>query len=398
MESFLYYSPVKILFEEGVRHNIGSLLRGKYKRVLLVLGKGPFRENGMYADLKKSIEAGKVHLFEMNDIESNPKMSSAREGVAICNANHIDCIIAMGGGSAIDCGKIIAAATKMGVDPYDLIWGKRLDVNDAIDLIAIPTLAATGTEVNNAAVMVNEETKEKYWALTKHPVYAIIDPELTVNIPLRLTLWGAMDILSHTFEYYFNGNNKSEFQLCFSEALITSIMTAVNQLVENPNNVHARGELMWCSIMAWGGLTKIGQGDPDMTCHSIEESFSGYFDTHHGACLGILTPNWMQMVHEKASFEFARFGRKVFSILGKNDKETAKIAVRKYIEWLKYIGAPQSYKDITTSGQVITKDELRLVAENAFSIYQGSIGKLIAFSLDDIIELLYAGLNPYSID
>ncbi len=185
--------------------------------------------------------------------------------------------------------------------------GKRIPVTSSLPVITVPTLAATGTEINNAAVMVNQKTKEKYWAIVNFPVLALQDPVLTTTIPLQLIIWGAMDILSHTFEYYFNGYNNSEFQLCFSEALILSIMKTVEALIKNPKDVNARGELMWDSVMAWGGLTKIGQGDPDMACHSIEESFNGYFNTHHGACLGILTPNWMKIACKKAPFEFARY-------------------------------------------------------------------------------------------
>jgi alcohol dehydrogenase len=395
MESFAYYSPVHILFGPGKRHDLGSLLKNKYQNVLLVMSKGPFRENGAYGDIKKSIEDAHINLFEMDDIDSNPKLYSARQGVSICQEHNIDCIIAMGGGSAMDCGKIIGAAAKMKADPFDLIWGERLSVTTSLDVITIPTFAATGTEVNNAAVMVDETTHEKYWAITKFPNYAIMDPELTLSVPLELTIWGAMDILSHTFEYYFNGNTSSEFQLCFSEALISSIMTTVDKLIADPDDLNARGELMWEAVMAWGGLTKIGQGDPDMACHSIEESFSGYFDTHHGACLSILTPNWMKIAYKRAPAAFARFGRNLFALSG-DDETVAEEAVKQYLTWLKSIEAPQSYSDIAKPDQVITVEELKKVAETAFTVYDGQIGKLVSFSLDEVKELLRAGLIPYS--
>ncbi len=394
MDSFTLHAPTIIHFGPGKRDLLGEILH-PYKHILLVLSKGPFRENGAYADIKQAVERAGCQLYEIDDIDSNPKIYSARQGVEVCNAHRIDCVVAMGGGSAMDCGKIIAVAAYMQVDPYDLVWGKRLEVTGSLPVITIPTLAATGTEVNNAAVMVNEETGEKYWALTAFPTHTIMDPELTLTVPLRLTLWGAMDILSHTFEYYFNGNNSAEFQLCLAEALIATVMTTVDRLVKNPQDVVARGELMWCSVMAWGGLTKIGQGDPDMACHSIEESFSGYFDTHHGACLGILTPNWMQMAYKKAPKEFARFGKKVFHIDQGSDQEIAKLAVEWYVDWLITIGAPRSYADIVYGERVITKEELDHVAQTAYTIYEGHIGKLFELSLDECKYMLYQGLQPY---
>lgn len=397
MESFFYHSPVKTIFGPGKRHSIGELLKNRYRNVLLVMSKGPFRENGMYADIKHTITATGINLHEIEDVDSNPKLYSARQGAEACHEHNIDCVLALGGGSAIDCAKIIAAAAKMKADPYDLIWGERLDITTSLDFITVPTLAATGTEMNNAAVMVNEETKEKYWQITKFAKYAIMDPELTTSVPIQLTIWGAMDILSHIFEYYFNGNNDSEFQLCFSEALIKTIMHAVGKLRKNPLDTVARGELMWASVMAWGGLTKIGQGDPDMACHSIEESFSGFFDTHHGACLGILTPNWMKIAHKRAPSEFARFGRNIFNLAGK-DTEVAEKAVNAYLTWLKAIEAPQSYADITKPGQVIQENELQKVAETAYTIYNQQIGRLVSFSLDEVKALLKAGLIPYSVN
>ena len=394
MNRFDYYNPVQVHFGNGISGKLEELFLGKYKRYLLVCAKGPFRENGLYEKVQNGLRETGAQVFVMSDIDSNPKLSSVYEGIKVVTQNEVDCVVALGGGSAMDCSKLIAMSSKTGIDPYDYIWGTRPKATDAVDTIMIPTIAATGTEMNNSCVIVNEETKEKYWCETMFPNYCIMDPEITMSIPLALSLWGAMDILSHTFEFYFNGNEDSEFQLGFSEAIITATMRAIEKLVINPHDIVARGEIMWCSTMTWGsGLTKVGRGDPDMTCHSIEESFSGYFDTHHGGCLGILTTRWMRTVMLKKPDVFARFARNVMGIHCADIEEAAILGVDAYIRWLDEIGAPQVYTDLSETVKFSDK-ELMIVAQNAWRIYKGKIGRLYPMSLEDIQKILMMGKEP----
>lgn len=391
MLSFDYYNPVEVSFGNGNRLKIGELIFGKYKRILLVCAKGPFRENGLYDEVKLQLEKSGSTVYEMEDIDSNPKLRSVRAGVKIAMENNVDCMVALGGGSAMDCTKLMAVSARTGIDPYEYLWGSRPDAEDSLDTVMVPTIAATGTELNDTAVIVNEKTGEKYWCVCKYPKYCVMDPEITASLPLKMTIWGAMDILSHTFEFYFNGYMDSEFQLCLSEALISSVMNALEVLAKDPMNLTARSELLWCSTMTWGGgLTKIGRGLPDMTCHSIEESFSGHFDTHHGACLGVLTPRWMKLVLSKSPEIFARFARKIMGISSEDDLTAARLGIDAYIAWLRKIGAPQSYRDLSDVIE-FSDEELLRVANNAWRIYSGNIGRLYKMSKDDIIDILMQG-------
>lgn len=391
MLTFDYYNPVQVHFEDNSYKKIGQLLKGRYQRVLLVCGKGPFRDNGVYAQVKAQLEESGAQVFEMEDIDSNPKLHSVYAGIDIATGNHVDCMVALGGGSAMDCTKLMAVSAKTGIDPYEYVWGSRPEAADSLDTVMIPTIAATGTELNNTAVIVNEKTREKYWCVCKYPRYCIIDPSLTMSLPLHLTVWGAMDILSHTFEYYFNGFMGSELQLHLSEALIMTAMKALENLVIDPCDITSRGELMWCSTMTWGsGLTKIGRKDADMTCHSIEESFSGYFDTHHGACLGVLTPRWMRYVAPKKPEIFARFARNVMKVTEQDDLAAALRGVEAYIAWLRKVGAPQTYHDLSPLLD-FTDSELCTVVDNAWRIYKGNIGKLYPMQRNEIEAILKAG-------
>lgn len=390
MKNFEFYNPVQIYFGNGIRKKIGETLQGKYDKVLLVCNKGPFHENGLYDQVVSDLEMHGIKVFHMQDVEQNPKLSSVREGADICRQNKIPAVVALGSGSAIDCVKGIASAAAMECDPYDLYWGARITVTKSLDMIMIPTMAATGAEINNGSVAVNEETKEKYYFSSEFPKYAFMDPEITLTVPKRLTIWAGMDILSHTFEYYFNGDTSSEFQTAFSEAIITTTMHCLEVLAADPVNLEARAEIMWCAAMTWGtGLTKIGRGDADMACHGIEESFSGYFDTHHGACLGVLTPRWMKAVYEENPALFARFARNIMKVELEDDAAAAEAGVNAYIEWLKSVGAPNTYFDI--GNKEFSDNELAHVAKTACRIYGGGVGHLHRFNEQETYELLLAG-------
>ncbi len=393
MFNFTYHSPTKIIFGTGERATLAQELGGRYNNVLLIVSKGPFHENGVVEELKRILLDGKLNIFEMSDIDSNPLISSCDEGVRVCVEHNIDCIIALGGGSALDCAKTVGAAAKTGVSPLDLVFGENNFAEHSIDVVTIPTIAATGTEVNPYAVVVNDETKEKFYCVTPHPVLAVLDPELTLTVPIKLTVFGAMDILSHTFEFYFNGFRGSEIQTRLSEAIIISTMHCVETLVKNPGDITARGDLMWLAVMAWGGLTKIGRGDADMACHGLEESFSGFFKTHHGGCLGVLTPRWMERVYKRDVKMFADFAVNVLGYERGEVEQTAELGIKKYKEWLKSVGAPNILDDL---GERDFSDENLLhVATTACKIYGGSVGSRIPLTLDESFELLKSCRIPY---
>ena len=302
MESFDYKSPVRIRFGNGELHELGAEIgRLGCRRVLLVFNKGPFRENGLYEEVRANIAAKGIAVLGMGDIDSNPRLASVREGAQACRREKADGVVAVGGGSAMDCSKVIAAAALSPRDPWEHIWGPKAPFVESLPTVFVPTIAATGTETNPWAVIFDEENRWKN-AVTAGCLYAklvLADPQAMRTVPPRLTVWGAMDILSHTFEFYFNGYHRSIFQNRFSEAIIHSVMECLDILSGDPQDLRARGELWWASVMAWGGLTWLGREAPDMACHDLAEGFVPFYDTHHGATLGAITPRWMRFLVER---------------------------------------------------------------------------------------------------
>ena len=294
----------------------------------------------------------------------------------------------------MDCSKVIAAASRVDDDPWQYPWGHRKEFKESLDTVMIPTLAATGTDINPYAVIMDEGAVSKTFCVAEclYPTMTMADPEIHASVPLHLTIWGAMDILSHTFEFYFNGYFRSIFQNRFSEAIVHSVMECVNILVEDPKDLRARGELWWSSIMAWGGLTKIGRGDPDMACHTIAEGFVPFYDTHHGATLGVITPRWMKYVVEDASPYFARFAENLFGIANGSELDQAKKGVERYIAWLRDIGAPATLQELT--GSNIAKDKLREIARKTFDDAGGQVGLMRPLKEDDVFNILDASCSP----
>jgi alcohol dehydrogenase len=396
MENFNYYNPVKVSFGAGIRTSIGQQLKGRYKKALLVCSKGPFRGNGLFSEIKMQLEAAGIQVFETVDIDSNPHISSVVEGAAVCKKNDIDLVVGLGGGSTLDCSKLIAGAALTDMDPRRFLWpvDDKVMMEKSLDKIFIPTIAATGTELNNTAVIKDEEIDHKSWCFSDvmFAKEVFLDPEITVSLPKKLTVWGAMDILSHIFEFYFNGYDDIIFQKKFSESLILSAMECTDRLVKNPEDVEARGELMWISIMGWGGLTKIGRGIPDMGCHGSVPGIVAKYDIHHGAALGVFTPHWMKKVWKQAVPQFSRFARVVMGVEDADDAVAAEKGVILFIEWLKKVGCPQTFSDLGVEKPSI--DVLRSIAKTMADENGGTVGTLVKLGTEDILEVYESCWNP----
>jgi alcohol dehydrogenase YqhD (iron-dependent ADH family) len=399
MEAFEYYNPDRIIFGPGERRRVGGELEQRgLKRVLLVVGKGPFRDSGLYDEIAGSLCEQGIGIVEIGDIDSNPRIGSVREGAKACKREKVDCVVALGGGSTMDASKVIAASALSDDDPWEHLWGHKRPFVHSLDTVMIPTLAATGTDVNPWAVILDDQAvwKMPVTAECMYPNLTIADPEIHAGVPLRLTVWGAMDILSHTFEFYFNGYHRSIFQNRFSESIVLSVKECVERLVKDPKDLEARGELWWSSVMAWGGLTFLGRGGPDMACHDLAEGFVPFYDTHHGATLGVITPRWMRFVVDRGGDRvveiFSRFARNVMRIDEAQPLRAASAGVEAYVRWLRSVEAPATLPELT--GQEIPEARLREIVAKTYDDLGRGVGNLSALSQEDAFAILSASCRP----
>lgn len=316
MNNFIYDVQTKVYFgKDQIKDNLGNELRKYGKKVLLTYGGGSIKKNGLYDKVVNEIKNAGMELYELSGIDPNPRVTSVREGAEICKKENIDVLLAVGGGSVIDCTKFIGAAAFYDKDPWDISCGK-VKVEKCLPIITVLTLAATGSEMNSGGVISNLETNDKlgFGAYPMKPKVSFLDPTNTYTVSKYQTACGSADILSHIFEVYFNMNDDLYMLDTVMEGLMKTVIKYAPIALKEPDNYEARANLMWASSWAINGYINGGKQQA-WTCHPIEHELSAYYDITHGLGLAILTPRWMKYVlDEKTAERFYKFGVNVFDI------------------------------------------------------------------------------------
>lgn len=313
MENFEYQAGTKVLFGKGQIENLPSVVKKYGTKVLLCYGSGSIKKSGIYGEIQKLLDG--CDLYEVAGIAPNPKIENVREGVRICREHNVDVVLAVGGGSVIDCAKVISAAVFYDGEPWEMIKNAAL-TEKALPLITVLTLAATGSEYDAGAVISNQTTKEKlgYDSELIRPKVSILDPSYTFSVSEKQTAAGAADIISHLLEQYFAPQNT----FLADQLLIAALKTAIHYApvaVKEPENYEARGQLMWLSSLACNGIFATGCQYGGWSCHGIEHELSAFYDVTHGVGLAIITPRWMRYVlNENTVSRFARYGIDVWGI------------------------------------------------------------------------------------
>lgn len=347
MRNFYYNIPTQIYFGKGSISNLKEISR-LGKKVLLHYGGGSIKKNGIYDAAMKILADAGMEVVELPGVEPNPRVELVRQGQKICKEQGIDVILAIGGGSAIDSSKIIAAGAKYDGDPWDLVLdgGK---IRGALPLVTVLTLSATGSEMDGAAVITNMETTEKLAVgsdLLK-PVFSILDPAYTLTVSAKQTAAGTADIMSHTFENYFTLEPAADIQKGLCETLLRTCIKYGPTAVEHPDNYDARANLMWASSLAINGMCSLGSGVA-WSVHPIEHELSAFYDITHGVGLAILTPCWMEYVlNEKTLENFADYGINVWGLdAGLPKEEIARTAIAKTREFFTALGLPATLSEV----------------------------------------------------
>ena len=317
INDFIYNIPTKIYFGRDQLRHLGAELKKYGSRVLMTYGGGSIKRMGLYDRVVKEIKDAGLELFELNGIEPNPRIESVRKGAQMCKEHHIDVLLAVGGGSTIDATKIMAAGACVDHDPWDFLdLNKRAPINRALPIVSILTLAATGSEMDTAAVISNPETQDKLGRLDPNlfPKASFLDPTNTFSVSAYQTACGSADILSHIFEVYFNMEDGLYMLDCFMEGLMKTVIKYAPVAMREPDNYEARANLMWASSWAINGFIICGKRK-EWSCHPMEHELSAIYDITHGLGLAILTPRWMEYcLDETTVSKYVQFGVNVFGI------------------------------------------------------------------------------------
>lgn len=313
MHAFDLYLPTRLVFGKDRLGALDALTRGYGSRVLLVAGTGSARRSGLIDRVKAALPGREI--FELEGVVPNPRIDSVRAGASLCKQKNIDFIVAVGGGSVIDCSKAIAAGAASDLEPWDLVVNPG-KIEKALPLFTVLTLSATGSEYDNSAVISNPQTREKLGMANERlaPVASICDPSLTYSVPANQTAAGVADIMSHTFEQYLviDGNPVSD-GIC--ETILRTCIENAPKAIANPEDDDARAALMLASSFGCNGLLALGRTPSPWPCHGIEHEISAFHDITHGVGLAIITPHWMRYsLTEKTLPRFVQYGVKVWDL------------------------------------------------------------------------------------
>ncbi len=394
--NFEYHNPTHLIFGAGTLSQLGEVARRYGKKTLLVTGGGSVKRNGTFDRAVKSLTDVGVSVFECDGVEPNPRISSVKRGAAIARENKCDLVIALGGGSTMDASKVIATAFYYDGDPWDMIVHGQEEVyvpTKALPLITVPTLAATGSESNCGAVITNEETTVKSFIQIPllYPKVAVVDPELTVSVPKNQTAYGVCDIITHVTEAYFNGVDGTPIQDRFAEGVILTAMEYGPKAIANGNDLEARTQVQYASILALNGWVNSGTNG-GFPVHMIEHTVSAYHDITHAAGLAIINPSWMRFAAKANTPKFVQFAERIFglSAKGPDDLECALAGIDRFEEFLKSIGCPTRFSELDIDGTLIetyARETLRIIHDE-----NGKLPGRPAMTETDIIEVLRSAL------
>ena len=387
MQNFDYQTPTRLIFGKDAIHSLPEVMSHYGKRVLLTYGGGSIKKIGLYAKVKELL--ADKEIYELPGIEPNPKYNpSVLEGVRICKEKHIDVILAVGGGSVLDCTKAIAAGAKYDGEPWDLISGK-VPTKEALPFIDILTLAATGSEYDSGAVISRTETNDKvgYESPSLFPAVSILDPTYTFTVSARQTAAGTADAMNHVIEQYFTGDT-TLLNDGFCESELRSLMANVKVALAQPDDYRARAELMLDCTYGCNGILSLGNSASGWPCHAMEHALSAYYGITHGVGLAILTPRWMKhILNEKTLPRFVKYGINVFGI-DKNlpEKEIAEKAIDATYAFFESIGLPMHLKEVG-----IDESRLKEMAHHV-AVNEGVDHAWAPLREEDVYEIYQASL------
>ena len=387
MQNFDYMTPTRLVFGRDAIEKLPEVMRPLGKRVLLTYGGGSIKKIGLYDRVKELLKD--FELFELPGIQPNPKYDpSVLDGVRICKEQQVDVILAVGGGSVLDCSKAIAAGAKYDGDPWDLITYK-VKAQAALPIVDILTLAATGSEYDCGGVISRTETNDKigYMDPLLFPVCSILDPVYTFSVSKKQTAAGCADAMNHVMEQYF-AEDTTLLNDGFCEAELRALMENTRKCLDNPEDYTACAEMMLCCTYGCNGILSLGNSRSGWPCHGIEHALSAYYDITHGEGLAIITPRWMRhILSERTLDRFVKYGVNVFGIDASLPKQViAEQAIDETYRFFESINIPMHLREVGIDDSRI--DEMA----HHIAVNEGLEHAYVSLTEADIKDILLASL------
>ncbi len=382
VKDFIYSYPAKVYFgEKAAAKALPGELAKVGKTVMLAYGGGSVKRSGVYDEICGYLEEAGKKVIDFPGIMPNPTYKKVQEGAALAREKGVDFILAVGGGSVIDCCKIIAAQAVTDEDIWEMEFKNHVFPTEFLPMGAVVTAAGTGAEMNNGAVITNEDAKEKAGVLGAYAGFAILDVAYTMTLPEKQVISGAFDTLSHCMETYFGAPREINLSDEINEAVMRSVIRNIRLLLQNMEDKEARSELMWASAMGENGILKIGKVT-DFQAHQIEHQLGAYTDCNHGQGLAVIHPPLYRHMWQESVGQVARFAEKVWEIPadGKTQEELAEAGIQALAAFIRETGLPSTFAEMG----IADKSVLKKVA-NTCNLTAGCCKK---FSREEILEIL----------
>lgn len=377
MNEFVFSYPTKVYFGKGTAAKaLRAELGQEGNTVMLAYGGGSVKRNGIYDEIAAILQEMGKTIVEFSGIMPNPTYAKVQEGAALAKKEQADYILAVGGGSVIDCCKIVAAQAKTEEDIWNMEFVQRRLPVDAIPLGVVVTASGTGVEMNGGAVITNEELQIKTGVLAYAPRFAVLDPAYTMSVPAMQVISGAFDTLSHAMETYLGQSDEDNVSDDVALAVMRNTVRNMRRLLADGSDLQARGNLMWDSAMAENGILKVGRLT-DFQAHQMEHQLGAYTDCNHGQGLAVIHPAYYRHIVKDAKEKFTRFAKEVF------DADTAEAGIEALAAFIKECGLPSRMGELKSKVE-ITPEVLRKVADTC-NIIKSNPREL---DRDEIYEIL----------
>lgn len=377
MNNFIFSYPTKVYFGEGsAKEAFQQELPKMGTRVMLAYGGGSVKKSGVYDELKGMLTQDGKEVVDFSGIMPNPTYEKVQEGAKLAKEQKVDFILAVGGGSVIDCCKVISAQAVTEEDIWSMEYTKGKFPTEGIPMGAVVTASGTGAEMNSGAVITCEDKLWKEPIVGMAAAFAILDPSYTATVPKMQVLSGAFDTLSHGMETYFGQSDQDNVSDDVALAVMRNTVVNMRRLISAPQDLQARSNLMWDSAMAENGILKVGRLT-DFQAHQIEHQLGAYTDCNHGQGLAVIQPVYYRHILKDAPEKFTRFAQEVFQ------KETAEEGLEALQSFIKECGLPTRLSELKSRVE-ITPSVLRRVADTC-NIIKGNPREL---DRDEIYEIL----------
>lgn len=380
MDRFTFQYPVKQYFGKGCFADaLKSELPSMGNRVMLAFGNSSLKKSGLYDRIRTILEESGKTVIDFGGIMPNPTYAKVQQGAELAVRKNVDFILAVGGGSVIDCCKIIAAQAKTDEDIWNMFYLKKRMPGEFLPTGAIVTASGTGAEQNNGAVITNETLKLKQPLFGAFHRFAILDSDLTKTLPMKQVISGAFDTLSHCMETYMGQPFEDNVSDNINEAIMRNVIKNIRAIITDPDNDFARGELMWDSAMAENGMLKLGKVT-DFQCHMLEHAVGAYTNCNHGYGLSIIHPELYRHYLPEGAEKLAAMARNVWGINEPDDNKAAVAGIDALENFIKETGMPTRWSQIG-----ITDENILREAAGSAVLTQGCCK---TFSHDELFEVL----------